>query len=51
MSYFTSNTYQLKRKILSFSNKISERLTKPQAKVYSRYHLRHSRFWKLPFDR
>lgn len=32
MAYFTSNTYQMKRKILTFSNKISERLTKPQQK-------------------
>ena len=32
MSYFTSNTYQMKRKILTFSNKISYRLTKPEQK-------------------
>lgn len=32
MAYFTSNTYQIKRKILTFSNKISERLKKPQQK-------------------
>lgn len=32
MAYFTSNTYQMKRKILSFSNKISEHLSKPQQK-------------------
>ena len=32
MAYFTSNTYQMKRKILTFANKISERLTKPQQK-------------------
>lgn len=32
MSNFTSNTYILKRKILSFSNKISKRLPKPDRK-------------------
>ena len=32
MAYFTSNTYQMKREILSFSNKISRRLPKPQRK-------------------
>lgn len=32
MTYFTSNTYKMKRKILTFSNKISKRLTKPQQK-------------------
>lgn len=32
MAYFTSNTYQLKRKILSFTNKISRELTKPGRK-------------------
>ena len=32
MSYFTSNTYQMKRKILTFSNKISRHLSKPEKK-------------------
>ena len=32
MSHFTSNTYQLKRKILNFTNKISRKLTKPNRK-------------------
>lgn len=32
MAYFTSNTYQMKREILIFSNKISKRLAKPQRK-------------------
>ena len=32
MSYFTSNTYTLKREILTFSNKISKRLSKPERK-------------------
>lgn len=32
MANFTSNTYQLKRKILTFSNKISKALSKPDKK-------------------
>ena len=32
MTNFTSNTYQMKRKILTFTNKISERLPKPERK-------------------
>ena len=32
MSNFTSNTYQMKRKILTFANKISKRLPKPERK-------------------
>lgn len=32
MAYFTSNTYQMKRKILTFSNKISKCLSKPEKK-------------------
>ena len=32
MAHFTSNTYQLKRKILNFTNKISHKLTKPDRK-------------------
>jgi len=32
MAYFTSNTYQMKREILSFSNKISRKLPKPERK-------------------
>ena len=32
MPNFTSNTYQMKRKILTFSNKISRRLSKPDKK-------------------
>jgi len=32
MAYFTSNTYQMKREILFFSNKISKMLAKPQRK-------------------
>ena len=32
MANFTSNTYQMKRKILTFSNKISRRLSKPERK-------------------
>ena len=32
MANFTSNTYQMKREILSFSNKISKNLPKPEKK-------------------
>lgn len=32
MANFTSNTYQMKRKILTFSNKISKSLSKPDRK-------------------
>lgn len=32
MPYFTSNTYSLKRKILTFTNKISKHLSKPERK-------------------
>ena len=32
MVNFTTNTYQMKREILFFSNKISKRLTKPEKK-------------------
>lgn len=32
MAYFTSNTYQMKRKILTFTNKISKSLSKPERK-------------------
>ena len=32
MLYSTTNTYQMKREILSFSNKISKRLSKPDRK-------------------
>ena len=32
MTYFTSNTYQIKWKILTFSNKISKCLSKPEKK-------------------
>ena len=32
MANFTSNTYQMKRKILTFSNKISRHLSKPEKK-------------------
>lgn len=32
MIYFTTNTYTLKREILSFSNKISRKLSKPDRK-------------------
>ena len=32
MAYFTSNTYSLKRKILTFTNKISKHLPKPEKK-------------------
>ena len=32
MSHFTSNTYTLKRKILTFTNKISKNLSKPERK-------------------
>ena len=32
MVNFTSNTYQMKREILSFSNKISKNLPKPERK-------------------
>ena len=32
MAYFTSNTYQMKRQILNFSNKISRNLPKPERK-------------------
>jgi len=32
MANFTSNTYQMKRKIITFSNKISKQLSKPDRK-------------------
>ena len=32
MAYSTSNTYILKRKILTFTNKISKHLSKPERK-------------------
>ena len=32
MSHYTSNTYQMKREILTFSNKISKKLSKPDRK-------------------
>ena len=32
MVNFTSNTYQMKREILTFSNKISKHLSKPDKK-------------------
>ena len=32
MAYFTSNTYQMKRKILTFTDKISRHLSKPERK-------------------
>ena len=32
MTYLTSNTYQMKREILSFSNKFSKLLPKPERK-------------------
>ena len=32
MAYFTSNTYSVKRKILTFTNKISKHLSKPEKK-------------------
>ena len=32
MAYFTSNTYQMKREILTFSNKFSRKLPKPERK-------------------
>ena len=32
MTYYTSNTYQLKREILNFSKKLSHSLQKPQRK-------------------
>lgn len=32
MANFTTNTYTLKREILSFSNKISRKLSKPERK-------------------
>ena len=32
MTHFTSNTYQMKREILNFSNKISRRLPRPDRK-------------------
>ena len=32
MVNFTSNTYQMKREILTFSNKISKKLSKPDRK-------------------
>lgn len=35
MTHFTSFTYQLKRDILSFSNKISKRLSKPDRKFFA----------------
>lgn len=35
MTYFTSNTYQLKREILNFSNKFSHSLFKPEKKFHA----------------
>ena len=32
MAHFTTNTYTLKRKILTFTNKISRNLSKPERK-------------------
>ena len=32
MTHFTSNTYQMKRKIINFTNKISKHLSKPERK-------------------
>ena len=32
MTHFTSNTYQMKRKIINFTNKISKSLPKPERK-------------------
>ena len=32
MTHFTSNTYQMKRKIINFTNKISKHLSKPDRK-------------------
>ena len=32
MTHFTSNTYQMKRKIINFTNKISKHLPKPERK-------------------
>lgn len=32
MTNFTSNTYKMKREILTFSNKISRKLSKPERK-------------------
>lgn len=34
MPDFTSNTYQMKRKILTFTNKISRRLSKPDGSKF-----------------
>ena len=38
MVNFTSNTYQMKREILSFSNKISRNLPKPEKKFMADIH-------------
>ena len=35
MANFTSNTYQMKREILTFSNKISKQLSKPDRKFFA----------------
>ena len=35
MANFTSNTYQLKRQILNFTNKISRKLPKPNRKFFA----------------
>ena len=35
MFNFTSITYQMKREILNFSNKISAKLSKPERKFYA----------------
>ena len=35
MVNFTSNTYKMKREILTFSNKISKKLSKPSKKINS----------------
>ena len=49
MANFTSNTYTLKRKILTFSNKISKQLSKPDRKFTA--DITYGSFPKLPFNR
>ena len=34
MNNFTTNTYEMKREILNFSKKVSNRLTKPEKSLY-----------------
>ncbi len=48
MANFTSNTYTLKRKILTFANKISCSLPKPERKFIADITYGIARIWQLP---